>query len=287
MGTCRYIKAMINLFRKKKNTLSSKASSDFKTISPGENSLSYEVANLQGMGKRPYQEDAFCVANVFDEEKLKKQGLLFAVCDGMGGLNAGSDAANTATEIIRSRFFLMDPKEDISKYLCESLKLSSAKIKEKYHEQSGSTGIAGVIFDGKLHFASVGDSFIYLFRNNIPVRLNKPHNLQNRIYDECVENDDWNPFLARNNVEKNSLTDYLGMNNLSRIDATVRPIKLRPKDVILICSDGAVSFSDENELRDMLIPTDANESSRRIEEKIKKSDNPNQDNYTAIIICVR
>lgn len=278
---------MISLFRKKKEIADPKSSNEFKTISPEKTGLCFEVANLQGMGKRQNQEDAFCVANVFDEEKLRKQGLLFAVCDGMGGLSAGSDAANTAIELIRSRFFEMNPQTDISKYLCETLQTASSKINEKHHEKSGSTGIAGVIFDGKLHYASVGDSYIYLFRKNVPVRLNKPHNLQSRIYEECIENDEWNPFLARNNVEKNSLTAFLGMNQLSSMDSTVKPIELLPKDVILICSDGAVSFSDENELKDILVPTDAMESSRRIEDRIKKTDNPNQDNYTAIIICVR
>ncbi len=278
---------MINWFRKKKESETPGSSFEFKTVSPGENALSYEVSNLQGMGKRSYQEDAFCVANVFNEEKLRKQGLLFAVCDGMGGLSAGSDAANIAIELIRSRFFEMDPKDDISKCLCESLKAASLEINGKYHEQSGSTGIAGVIFDGKLHFASVGDSFIYLLRNNIPIRLNKPHNLQSKIYDECIENDEWNPFLARNNVEKNSLTSFLGMKQLPYIDSTVKPISLLPRDVVLICSDGATLAFEEDELKDILVTTDAVESSHRIEKKIMELNRPNQDNYTAIIICVR
>lgn len=285
---------MINFFRKKneieKPNPSSKLktiSPEFKTVSPQRAGLSFEVANLQGMGKREYQEDAFCVANVFDEEKLKKQGLLFAVCDGMGGLNAGGNAANMAIEIIRSRFFEMNPQEDISKYLRESLEIASLKINEQYQEKSGTTGIVGVIFDGKLHFASVGDSYLCLLRNNVAIRLNRPHNLQNKIYDECIANDEWNPFLARNNVEKDALTNFLGTAHLADIDSTVKPIELLPKDVILVCSDGAAAFADENELRDILIPTDAMESSRRIENKIEELNNPNQDNYTAIVICAR
>lgn len=279
---------MALFFKKKKDKQSPiESAPKLVTVVPKEGKLSFEVANLQGMGKREYQEDAFCVANVFDEEKIKKQGLLFAVCDGMGGLSAGSDAANTAIETIRSRFFEMNPLQDISKYLSESLNIASQKINEKYHEMSGTTGIAGVIFEGKLHFASVGDSYIYLLRKNIPVRLNKPHNLQSKIYEECVAGDEWNPFLARNNVEKAALMNFLGINQLTEIDSTVKPIELLPQDVLLICSDGAVSFSDENELRDILSPTDAMESARRIEKKITEINKPDQDNFTSIVICVR
>lgn len=257
------------------------------TVSPIVTRLCFEVANLQGQGKRENQEDAFCVANVFDEIKMKEQGLLFAVCDGMGGLNNGREAADTAIDIIRKDFKRMDRKADISKQLRQSLKVCSDAIFDKYRTTSGSTGIVGVIFDNKLHFASVGDSFLLLKRNNDIIRLNEAHNLGNRIYEDCIAEDNWNPFLSRNNSQNASLTAYLGMESLNRIDSTVRPIKLIPGDVLLACSDGVGAFVDENELKDLLQPSDAVESSRKIEQILTEKDNANQDNYTAIVICVR
>lgn len=272
----------MSLFFKKKND-----NTELKTVSPQGVGLSYEVANLQGMGSRKYQEDSFCVANVFDEAKLKEQGLLFAVCDGMGGLSNGRDASQTAVDIIRRNFFEMDRTKNISESLCQSLTEASEAIFNKYNESGGSTGIAGVIYKDKLHFASVGDSYIFLLRKGILVRLNEQHNLCNRIYEECIREDNWNPFLARNNVEKNALTSYLGIKDISKIDSTVRPIDLLPGDLLLICSDGVNTFIEDDELKALLVAADAGASTGNIENKIIEINNPNQDNYTAIVICVR
>lgn len=272
----------MGLFFKKKTD-----NNELKTVSPQGMGLSYEVANLQGMGARKYQEDSFCVANVFDEAKLKEQGMLFAVCDGMGGLSNGQDASQSAIDIIRQNFFTMDTNKDISCQLRQSLSEASNAIFSKHHETSGSTGIVGVIYNDKLHFASVGDSYIFLLRKGIFVRLNEQHNLCNKIYEECITQDNWNPFLARNNIEKNALTSFLGMQKPCEIDSTVRPIDLLPGDVLLICSDGVNTFIEDDDLKALLLPTDAGESTRKIERKINEINNPNQDNYTAIVICVR
>lgn len=265
------------LFGRKKNT----------TVMPDMEGLHYEVANLQGLGRRKYQEDSFCVANVFDEKKQKEQGLLFAVCDGMGGLSNGQDVSNLAAEIIRKRFTELDRKSDISEGLRRILTECSDEIYKKHHEESGSTGIMGVILDGSLYFASVGDSLLYLLRQGVSVRLNELHNHGNAILKKCVEEDNWNPFLARNDVQKNALTSFLGTESVILMDSTYKPIELMPGDVLLACSDGVGSCFDEDELKDILIATDAVKSTRKIEQKVLQENNPNQDNYTAIVICVR
>ena len=66
--------------------------------------LSYQVANLQGVGARARQEDSFTVANAFDVTEIKEKGLLFVVCDGMGGMKDGKVASETAIASIRNSF---------------------------------------------------------------------------------------------------------------------------------------------------------------------------------------
>ena len=56
---------------------------------PAEPQLTYQVANLQGLGARARQEDSFTVANAFDAAMAREKGLLFAACDGMGGMRDG------------------------------------------------------------------------------------------------------------------------------------------------------------------------------------------------------
>ena len=73
-----------------------------------ENLLGYRVANLQGVGARTRQEDSFTVANAFDVVKIRDEGLLFAVFDGMGGMKDGKLASETAVSSMRDSFKAMD-----------------------------------------------------------------------------------------------------------------------------------------------------------------------------------
>ena len=72
--------------------------------SPGKNKLPYLAANLQGIGARKSQEDSFAFANVFDAEQIEKNGLLFVVADGMGGMRDGKIASDTAVYSIKNDF---------------------------------------------------------------------------------------------------------------------------------------------------------------------------------------
>ena len=57
-----------------------------------------ELANLQGIGSREEQQDAFGISRL---ERLETDGLLAVLCDGMGGLaEGGMIAAQTAAEMI-------------------------------------------------------------------------------------------------------------------------------------------------------------------------------------------
>ena len=54
---------------------------------PPERLLSYQVANLQGIGTRERQEDSFAFVNALDVTEMRRKGLLAIVADVMGGLN--------------------------------------------------------------------------------------------------------------------------------------------------------------------------------------------------------
>ena len=94
------------------------------TIGPGTESvdkLRYQVANLQGIGSRERQEDSFTAVNAIDEEKYDAYGLMFAVCDGMGGMKDGKLASETAITSFRNFFSGMDRSGKIAKQLKESV----------------------------------------------------------------------------------------------------------------------------------------------------------------------
>ena len=65
---------------------------ELKTVAPANfvpGPLDYQVANLQGIGRRELQEDAFAFGNALDPDAIRRGGLLLVVADGMGGMKGG------------------------------------------------------------------------------------------------------------------------------------------------------------------------------------------------------
>ena len=52
-------------------------------IQPEGQSMQYAIANLQGLGTRDQQQDAFAFGNALDEDAIRQKGLLAVVADGI------------------------------------------------------------------------------------------------------------------------------------------------------------------------------------------------------------
>lgn len=249
--------------------------------------LDYQVGNLQGIGARERQEDSFCIVNAFDEDKRKKNGLFFAVCDGMGGMKDGKIASETAVASFRSAFEGMDREDDLSDVLKTAAFRASAEVEAILEGQGGSTVVAGIIYRDRLHFVSVGDSCFYLIRDGQIYRLNLEHNMCNQIYLRCIENGIVDATDGKADEESAALTGFLGMSGLDLTDGTVRPIPMKAWDILLACSDGVGGTLTEQELRNALDGSDPVEMCRKLEAGILGHAKPHQDNYTAVVVkCV-
>ena len=246
--------------------------------------LSYRLANLQGVGSRGRQEDSFVVANSFDVMKIKEEGLFFAVCDGMGGMADGALASQTAVANLRASFQVMDKSQDLALQLKQSVYKASSEIEAKIGGDGGSTVVAGIIFNERLYYASVGDSFFYLFRNGDLIRLNREQNLYHQRYMEEIREGSVNPSDYQEHKEATTLTCFLGMIGLDDVDCSVRPLPLCAGDVLLACSDGVGGVLMENDIREALSLPKEQDMCKYIEQRLVDYRRPNQDNYTALIV---
>lgn len=249
--------------------------------------LTYKVANLQGIGKRERQEDAFASVNALDAKAIEDKGMLALVADGMGGMADGKIASETAISSIVEDFERMDFGGDIPLQLTSSLFKAGEKVAEKLNGDGGSTAVAAIVKDDCLYFASVGDSYIFILRNRQLIRLNRSQNVLNREYLKAISTGMVDPSGANEHEEKEALTQFMGMEGLEEIDALRKPYKLKAGDVILLCSDGVGGVLSEDCLTKCLshgIPIDMCSA---IESEILKTKNPYQDNYTALIIQCR
>lgn len=246
--------------------------------------LSYQLANLQGVGARARQEDSFTIANAFDVTEIKENGLLFVVCDGMGGMKDGKVASETAIASIRSSFTEMDRNGDIAGQLKESVYKAADAVEDRLGGDGGSTIVAGIIFHEKLYYASVGDSYFYLKRGGSLYRLNREHNLCNQLYLESIRAGSMDPREGEESPEAVALTQFLGMTGLDDVDCSVRPLPLYDGDVLLACSDGVGGVLDENEVLASLSFDNAQQMCVCMEQGIIAHARRNQDNYTALVV---
>lgn len=264
----------MSLFRKKKDN----KSFEVKKL------LSYQVANLQEIGARARQEDSFTFVNAFDVTGIKENGLLFVVCDGMGGMKDGKAASETAITSIRQSFNDMDRSADLAEQLKESVYLAADEVEKRLEGEGGSTLVAGILFQEKLYYASVGDSFLYLKRGKQLYRLNREHNLCCQMYLESIRSGDIDPKSGRECPEAAALTQFLGMRGLSDVDCSVKPLPVRDGDVLLACSDGIGGVLGEEEILGALSLHSSQAMCQQMKQGIIAHAEVNQDNFTALVI---
>lgn len=270
----------MGLFGKRKKTTVSPLTSDCYM-------MKYEVGNLQGIGTRSKQEDSFVLANALDEQKYLLSGLMFAVCDGMGGLKDGKIASETAVQSLRSSFKNMNMNKDIALQLRECVFQASDEVHKVLCGEGGTTAVMGIIIHEQLYYASVGDSFLYLYRDGQIYRLNHEHTVCQSLYLENIRDGITEVDSCRCHPEAVALEQFLGIKSLSQVDSSVRPIKLHKDDVILACSDGLARTITESEITEALQWPSVNDKCNRLERCINLKGNINQDNYTAVLVrCI-
>lgn len=251
---------------------------------PPKRLLSYQVANMQGVGSRPRQEDGFAFVNAVDVLEMKRNGLMAIVADGMGGMKDGKLASETAIACFRSWFGTMDREGDIPGQLEECVREACAQVYEKLGGDGGSTAVVCILFREQLWFASVGDSYLYLLRDGQLLRLNREHNVRNRIYMRTILAGSMNPEPAREEEEGQALTEFLGMDELDQIDVLRRPLKLHDGDLLLLCSDGVAGVLSESTLQECMCRQTPEEMCAALEQAVIQENRRFQDNYTALVL---
>jgi protein phosphatase len=248
------------------------------------NPVNYLVYNVQGCGKRSGQEDAFAFVNALDAQAMESEGLLAVVADGMGGLCGGNTASEIVTRSLKHGFTEINRNGDIAIQLRNDIMRASDNVYDELKGDGGSTAIACMLYEKNLYFASIGDSGIYIFRNNRLCQLNRPHNMLHTRYAETIRSGETNPMDARADQERKAVTQFAGMKELTDVDYLHRPLPLHNGDVILICSDGISGVLSEETISECLKMKDPYDMGTELEKEIELADEKFQDNYTALII---
>ena len=249
--------------------------------------MSFALANLQGIGNRPQQEDAFGFGNALDEKAITQRGLLAVVADGMGGMEGGKIAGMTAVAEILKTFEDFKTDEDLPSQLNEAIWKANEAVYDKLAGYGGSTAVLGLVYQEKLYYAGVGDSYAFLLHDRVLTQLNERQTVFNRDLKDQIREGRIDPEEARQNPEKHAVAQFLGMPRDPETDFLRRPLKLEPGDVLLLCSDGVGGVLEPACLERCLCQGTPDEMCAALDSEIQKKRLKYQDNYTALIIQCR
>ena len=174
---------------------------------------------------------------------------LFVVADGMGGHLAGEVASKTAIDTIADRARAageMDPA-----VLPELVRDANGAIWEKAHADPSLSGMGTtctlVFVDGqRAHFAHVGDSRAYLFRDHDLRQITEDHTLVARM----VRQGRLRPEEADHHPQRSIITRALGVD--ADVEVDTASLELVEGDRLVLCSDGLTSMIGPQELADVL-----------------------------------
>lgn len=178
----------------------------------------------------------------------------YFVCDGMGGHNGGSTAANMAVERLSEHLAKGDtsPDEAIETALMVANNAIFQEAKRRPHLYGMGTTAVVLGFDhetGRAHIGHVGDSRAYLLRGSTYVRLTRDHTLVQRLVDEGFITAE----AAENHPNSNVISRSLGGRDAVDVEFLVEPITLAEGDVFLLCSDGLSGLVDEARVAEELL----------------------------------
>ncbi|OJI50698.1 Serine/threonine phosphatase stp [Vibrio vulnificus] len=197
---------------------------------------------------RPYNEDA-----LLDMTARR----VWVVADGMGGHSAGDVASQMLVDRIE-RFVLDTPDFGIDE-LRQMIEVANREIFQyaQVHldgKTMGSTVVLLFLQDGYFHCLWVGDSRIYLLRDNHLVQKTRDHSQVMELVEQGL--------LAEEDAEKhplaNVITRAVGVEETVRIDQ--QSGQLLHGDQFLLCSDGLTKELSNSEIHQIMCADSVNQS---------------------------
>ncbi len=252
-------------------------------------SLKVIPSNFQHVGARENQEDAFAISDFSNDKFVEYNGILALVADGMGGLDLGEEASSIAAMSFMQIYENRESNESINQTLKRAILVANASVFDLAFDGSaerdlGTTLVAAVIYKEQLYWISAGDSRIYLLRNNNLQQLTRDHIYANYLEDDVTKGK-LTSQEALEHPERDYLTSYLGLPDLTEICQNEEPVGLLAGDKILLCSDGLTNTLDEKEILSVLQDSFNNVAEEMVKDVLTKN-NPHQDNVTVVVLSV-
>lgn len=235
------------------------------------------VSGVTKKGGRPVNEDAWGEVHAGGTACI-------VVADGLGGHNGGSLASRTAVDAVIDGFKAAPEfsQDALKTLVTEANKAIMAKAVTDPALVRMSTTIAVLLIKGRsAMWATVGDTRIYLFEDNMISEVTEDHSLAFADFlDGVTEYDD-----IRRSEKQNLLTNALGA---AFGEASVSDIvRLHSNAAFLVCTDGWWEYVTEPQMEGTLKKAKTTHDWLSAMLSIRESAAPEQsDNYTAAAVML-
>jgi protein phosphatase len=183
----------------------------------------------------------------------------FIIADGMGGHSSGDVASNMAVEFAKD-YILNNPEVFSSEEsIFDGIKILIEEANKAIYEKAvlsketlgmGTTFILTIVLNNKLYIGHVGDSRVYLIRNNSIKKLTVDHS----YIEELIKNGSITREEAKNHPKKNIITRALGCSESILVDTLSSPID--KNDIFVLCTDGLTNMLSEYKIMEIILEND-------------------------------
>ena len=212
---------------------------------------------------RTENQDSFLIENC-----EKASCVILALCDGMGGANAGGLASQLSCKAFVNYVYnhltnYSNRPSDYPRIMREACEEANG-VAFAYSQFGdnltgmGTTMVAAIMRrNGSGYVLNVGDSRAYFLHRRVLRQISKAHSLVEELLDAGIIT----PDQAVHHPQKNVITRALGSESL--VEADIFPVSLTPGDSLLLCSDGLSNIVPEEEITAVLVDSADAESACR------------------------
>ncbi|HEU0188711.1 MAG TPA: protein phosphatase 2C domain-containing protein [Gallionella sp.] len=242
--------------------------------------MNFSIHQASHIGNRKYNQDRVAYA-------YSNEALLLVLADGMGGHLHGELAASLTIETFVETFGrLAHPHiADPDGFISNTMRHAHERIMKLPHDRDmggfpGTTCVAVLVQDDKMHWGHAGDSRLYLLRNGKVIARTRDHSVVQYWFEQGMISAE----QARSHPQRNQITHCLGgIGEPFRMERG-RPVALQPGDVLLLGSDGLWGPFSDQELIDAFMSLPVTEVLDGLIERALKRGTGHSDNVTGVAV---
>ncbi|UWR05271.1 protein phosphatase 2C domain-containing protein (plasmid) [Ruegeria conchae] len=248
----------------------------------------YDIALILDQGQRDSQEDAIA-ARVSDTADAG----YVVVADGMGGHDAGEVASQLIISAWRDAMDAqLDEPDLVQSALLDALPMAAMQANaaiashgEENKVNLGSTLLGMLMLEQRIFWISIGDSPLYLFRDDTLSQINEDHSMAPMI-DAQIAQGLLSAKEAQMHPDRNQLTSVIMGAAIPKVDCPEQPLDLVPADILILGSDG-LQYLDNTEIETLLRThnqSPARDIADALLQALKAKADPDQDNISIAVV---